>query len=76
MAVGIRFFDDAQRPEELRDKVLVWVWTVLFKSRGILLIDLSLPKPSGGIETARAFATGTGAKENGEAPRPFVAAAN
>ena len=42
-AVGIRFFDGAQRPEELRDKVLVWVWTVLSKSRGILRIDSSRP---------------------------------
>ena len=42
-AVGIRFFDGAQRPEELRDKVLVWVWTVLSKSRGILRIDFARP---------------------------------
>ena len=36
----------------------------------------SIKKPPRETETARASATGIGARENGEAPRPFAAAAN
>ena len=43
LAVGIRFFDDAQRPEELRDEVHVRVFAVLFNSQGILHGDSSRP---------------------------------
>ena len=87
-AVEARPLDDAQRLEELRDEVHVRVLTALSKSQGIVHCDSSrpiiqkkgtgfaLPQAIGGIETARASATGIGARENGEAPRPFGAAAN